>query len=181
MKNGKKGNRKILDKNRSDNVYTINIGECTNILKSKTLICAEVINNIEGLLEIRDNAIHFLNKTNELEQKIFELCAASIKNYINLVNEWFNKDILDKYNFNVMPLNFKTSNFESSNIIKKQNISNFIDYINLSSVVNENSNYFTLLKIDTKFVKSVSNDGVLIQQANDGKKINIELDDKMFL
>ena len=62
-------------------------------------------NNLELLVEVRDNAVHFLNKGFELERRIQELGAACLKNYLNAVRQWFGVD-MSAYNFFLMPLSF---------------------------------------------------------------------------
>lgn len=145
------------------------------------MLFKEVEDNINSIIEIRDNAIHFINKDNRLEEKIFELCAASIKNFITITQEWFNSNLLNEYNFNVMPLNFKQSNIESKNITKTQNIDNFLEYIDMLTANQSDSNYYTTMKIETKFTKVSGNEDILLRYANEGKKINIEIDDEMYL
>ncbi len=61
--------------------------------------------NLELLVEIRDNAIHFLNKGFEFERRVQELGSACLKNYLTGVRQWFGKD-LSQYNFFLMPLSF---------------------------------------------------------------------------
>jgi hypothetical protein len=57
------------------------------------------------LVEVRDSAIHFINKGLQLERTVQELGAACLKNYLNAVRQWFGLD-LSTYNFFIMPLAF---------------------------------------------------------------------------
>lgn len=57
------------------------------------------------MVEIRDNSVHFINKSFGLEKRVQELATANLKNYLSLVRQWFGLDLL-QYNFFLMPLAF---------------------------------------------------------------------------
>ncbi|HMO94303.1 MAG TPA: DUF3644 domain-containing protein [Pirellulaceae bacterium] len=61
--------------------------------------------NLKGLIEIRDNAAHFMNKDLNFGRRVLEFGTASLQNYLRLVTEWFSFD-LSRYNFFLMPLSF---------------------------------------------------------------------------
>jgi uncharacterized protein DUF3644 len=61
--------------------------------------------NLLALVEIRDNAAHFLNKDLYFGRRILEVGTASLRNYLQLVTEWFQLD-LSGYNFFLMPISF---------------------------------------------------------------------------
>ena len=61
--------------------------------------------NILALIEIRDNAAHFLNKDLYIGRRVLEIGTASLRNYLLLATEWFQLD-LSSYNFFLMPLSF---------------------------------------------------------------------------
>ena len=103
-KNGiKSTTRKFIDKNRSGNPKTISIIETLSILQNKKYLSQNLCGNIEALIELRDNSIHFANM-NDISRQVQELGFACIKNYITLIKE---KDIeidISNYNFYLMPL-----------------------------------------------------------------------------
>lgn len=61
--------------------------------------------NLKGLIEIRDNAAHFVNKDLNFGRRVLEFGTASLQNYLCLITEWFNYD-LSRYNFFLMPVSF---------------------------------------------------------------------------
>jgi hypothetical protein len=61
--------------------------------------------NFLALVEIRDNAAHFINKDLYLGRRILEIGTASLRNYLCLATEWFQLD-LAAYNFFLMPISF---------------------------------------------------------------------------
>jgi len=86
--------------NRNKTLKTIGIFDAI----SKNKLDINVRHNLEEFIKIRDNSIHFYNKDN-LNYIIFTLGVANLKNYQKIVNEWFNKDLLE-YNFYILPLGF---------------------------------------------------------------------------
>ena len=61
--------------------------------------------NFLALVEIRDNAAHFINKDLYLGRRVLEIGTASLRNYLCLATEWFQLD-LAAYNFFLMPISF---------------------------------------------------------------------------
>lgn len=61
--------------------------------------------NLLALVEIRDNAAHFINKDLYLGRRILEVGTASLRNYLLLATEWFQLDF-SGYNFFLMPISF---------------------------------------------------------------------------
>lgn len=104
-KDGQKSKRWFYKENRSGNKYTIDVFGAAKRLQSKDVLDQKVVDNLELLIEIRDNSIHFMNSDDLLSLKTQELGMASIKSYMTYVYEWFSIS-LDKYNFYLMPMSF---------------------------------------------------------------------------
>jgi len=98
---------KIPKKNRSGNPITFGVTYLiAKLLEDKHSGLEKGCNdNILSLLEIRDNATHFVNKDLYLGRRILEIGTASLQNYLQLVTEWFQID-LSRYNFFLMPISF---------------------------------------------------------------------------
>jgi len=105
-KKGEKTNKKEYVKNRIGINKTHDLFNCMKFIEkygfNLDVICRE---NIEAMVEIRDNAIHFCNTNKLLNKKIQELGSASLKNYVTLIKDWFNES-LENFNFYLMPLSF---------------------------------------------------------------------------
>lgn len=104
-KDGKKSKKWIYKENRAGNKYTIDVYGAAKRLSSKGILNQRVVDNLELLIEIRDNAIHFMNSDDLLSLKTQELGMASIKSYMTYVYDWFSIS-LEKYNFYLMPMSF---------------------------------------------------------------------------
>jgi len=75
---GRKSSKKIIKRNRSGNPHTIDIKRCMDLISEfETDIDQPFKDNIEALIEIRDNSIHYFNSDNELNKIVLELGTAS--------------------------------------------------------------------------------------------------------
>lgn len=100
-KTGEKIKRFFPKKNRSGNPLTIDIYRAIEILNLPKALKA----NLEAVVEIRDNSIHFRNEDKFLNKRVQEICTASTKSYLQLLKEWFVFDV-SKYNFYLVPISF---------------------------------------------------------------------------
>lgn len=98
---------KMPKTNRSGNPLSHGAGYLAAKLKDDKDSGLEVAchDNFLALVEIRDNAAHFINKDLYLGRRILEIGTASLRNYLHLATEWFQLD-LTKYNFFLMPISF---------------------------------------------------------------------------
>ncbi len=86
--------------NRSKNPITVGLTQLAKRLLDdpNSGFTQAVHSNLYGLVEIRDNAVHFLNADPSLGQRVMEIGMAAIQNYVLLSREWFQTD-LSRYNF----------------------------------------------------------------------------------
>lgn len=145
---------------RSGNNLTIDV---TNAIKELKLP-ERLKENLGLLIEIRDNAIHFLNDSKLFEKKVLEIGTASLKSYVNIVNKWFDHD-LSQYNFYLMPISFFHNHEMQSFSINKedkqhQNLLKFIATKEKSFPSDETQEHNISLILETKWVKSKSVDAL---------------------
>lgn len=93
--------------NRSGNPMTVGLPRLAGKLKDdkNSGLQKPCFDNIIAMVEIRDNAAHFLNKDLHFGRRIQEIGTASLRNFLSLGAEWFQLD-LSRYNFFLMPLSF---------------------------------------------------------------------------
>lgn len=106
-KDGSLSVKKYRKRSRSGNYVSIGLFKAHDSLVNEygDTIKPIVRRNLEVLTEIRDNAIHFLNKDYELRKKVHEIGSANLKNYLNLTRQWFGSD-LGQYQLFLMPIAF---------------------------------------------------------------------------
>ncbi|MBY0309924.1 DUF3644 domain-containing protein [Patescibacteria group bacterium] len=162
-KNGTPSKRFYPKLNRSLNPMTIEIRGAMEKLGLPDILKE----NLNLLIEIRDNAIHFLNKDPFFQKKVLEVGTANLKSYVRMFNEWFDND-LSQYNFYLMPISFFHSFEMESFSVNKQStqVKNL-----LAQVLQKESQYPSdekmdhniSLKIETKFSKSSTPDALRVQ------------------
>jgi hypothetical protein len=170
LANGQKSSKQQTVKtSRSGNPLTIEISRAIDVVeKTPGEVTPPLKENIMALCEIRDNAIHFKNDEPELGKIVLELGTASLKNYLNAVKRWFEKD-LSKYNFYLMPMSF-FHEFESvsSYSVSKPNVQldKLITYLGTKTNTiksNPEQDYNLLLKVETRFIKSTLEDTLMVK------------------
>ena len=113
--------------------------------------------NILALIEIRDNAAHFLNKDLYLGRRVLEIGTASLRNYLYLDTEWFQLD-LSAYNFFLMPLSFYHG-FETvepaTRAAYPEQVRKLLEYLDTLERTDEadDGTQHVALRIETKFVR----------------------------
>ena len=173
--------RDYIKKNRIGEPMTKGITFLMNLLKNQKKISPNVVENILMLIEIRDNSIHFVNKDNDLmKYKLYTICVATIKNYYHLIEKWFPKFELSKYNFYITPINFSgiNENIETANLDIAQK--NFINYLDMATSGAINDEFDICIKTELRFTKVETDEALLLKYAQEGKKINVELSDEIF-
>jgi hypothetical protein len=91
--------------NRSGNAKTIDIHKAINVLVTQKELDERCRQNLRLLVEIRDNAVHYVNKSFQFSKRVQEIGTAALKNYVVAIGEWFQLD-LSQYNFYLMPMSF---------------------------------------------------------------------------
>jgi hypothetical protein len=159
-KDGKPYKKPKYKTSRSGNYLTIDV---TNAMKELKLP-ERLKENLGLLIEIRDNAIHFMNDSKLFEKKFLEIGTSSLKSYVNMVNKWFDYD-LSQYNFYLMPISFFHNHEMQSFSINKedkqhQNLLKFIAAKEKTFPSDETQEHNISLILETKWVKSKSVDAL---------------------
>jgi len=176
--NGQKTARLYKKLNRAGNPMSVSMYEAYRIIVEDygVKIDKAVKENLETLVEIRDNSVHFINNDLNLALKVQEIGTAALQNYLHLVKDWFG-EVLSRYNFYLMPLsffrNFDSARGESLNVNEKK----LLKYIKKVEEGYEHDpeavgNYNLALKIDVKFQKAKSASGVPVTTTNDPNNPN---------
>lgn len=176
-KDGTKGKRKQIAKNRCGNPKTISIYSAIDILKKYNNMPNNLCANLEALIELRDNSIHFYN-TKLISKQIQELGFACIKNYISIIGLW-NIDIdLSCYNFYLMPLAYVDEKITVDGVLSDET-TNYINLIKskLFQSDKSDSDFDIAISIDVDFKKSNSFDAIGVKYDTDGILINVSEED----
>lgn len=156
--------------NRTGNFETYGIVE----LLRKENIDHNLKVQIETLIQIRDNAVHFMNSTKLFEKDFLEIATASLKSYEILLGEWFDKSISD-FNLSLIPLTFNTPEAFDLGVLEKspKEHKKLLEYIRKQKLKNtEEAKHDIALVIDVKFTRSGK--GMSVKFDKDGAPIIID-------
>jgi len=146
---GKLSDKLYRKKNRAKNHSSIGLFKAYSKLVNEygDSIESIVLKNLEIITEIRNNAIHFLNKDFELKKKVHEIGTANLKNYLHLVRQWFGVN-LSQYQLFLMPVAF-LQNIRSAKGVNinnaERNLLSYVNYIekSLNDDVSNDFNFST--------------------------------------
>lgn len=129
----------------------------------------ECLTNVELLIEVRDNAIHFMNVDLALAKTVLEIGTASLKNYMALAVKWFGVDF-SRYNFFLMPLSFYHG-FEAVQGVSvtpsTDQAQKFLQYMaSVEQDSAEGAEHYITLAIETRVVKGKGSDGMAVRWTN---------------
>jgi len=177
--------KKITKKNRSGNPITHSIIYLVKELFKNKKSGLEIgcRDNIFALIEIRDNAAHFLHKDLYLARRLLEVGTASLSNYLLLVRKWFQMD-LSHYNFYIIPISFfhafETIKPVSTTLYTDQTkrLLEFIDSLEEKESEQDSQQYVTL-KFETSLVRDKDASAVEFRWTDDPNApvINIREED----
>lgn len=157
-KDGKPTKRLRVKLNRAKNPQTISLGEAMRrvaaLPKQKLDKACEA--NIVSLMEIRDNAVHFLNDDPEMARRTHEAGAACIRNFVVAAGEWFDED-LSQHRFMILPLSFEAATAPGLAVPgrRSQQAANLMAYLDRAGdmyPVTAGSRYAASVKVETRIV-----------------------------
>lgn len=175
------GGQKKPKRNRSGNTITIDVSKAAKTVSQyeSHKIDQTCIRNLELLIEIRDNAMHFINATKELSNKVYQISFATLKNFLFATREWFQLDF-SQYNMFLMPLAFDLPSgiIESAGDVEHSDeVRRFLDLVtDTERDYSADGGYNLTVKIDLKFVRTPGRTAIPVQNVkNDPDATRIEL------
>ena len=125
-------------------------------------------------MEIRDNAIHFMNSTKLFEKYMLEIALASLKNYSIIMANWFGRS-LEEFDLYLIPLAFnlpETFNLEN---LKNETESHkrLLEYISLQKQdIDKESEYSITVLLNLKIERN--KEGISVKFDENGIPIKID-------
>ena len=129
------------------------------------------------LLELRDISVHFFHQSDSrLAESLQEIGAASLKNFVLAVQEWFDRDLSD-FNFYLMPLSFVELPRQAEAIVLNKEERNFLRYVQHleERTKGSHSEYAVMINYEVKFTRSKAKDVPEIRVTNDPKATEVRL------
>lgn len=163
-KNGSKSKRLRIKRTRSGNPRTHSLVYLANRLIGQGHLGQNAWANIQALLELRDSSVHFYNSSHNFGNRLQEIGAASLKNFVSLIEEWFKRD-LSQFNFYLMPLSFMELPTQTNALVLNNEQRNFLNYLEqLETEADETDpKYAVTVTINVELTKSKTKGAVPVR------------------
>lgn len=177
-KAGVKSEKKYLKRNRAGNPQSITLGACIARLDQRpaSKLPKEVKANLDALIEIRDNSVHFITASATLARQAQELAAACIRNFILLAKGWFSKDFANILNL-VLPLSFVAPAHDAGAVTVSADESRLIEHLKTlaQEVGDGEGDYAVAIRLQVKLEKSALANASKVQVSSDAGAIKVQL------
>jgi len=168
---GTKSEKLYRVKNRSGTHLSVGLFGAVDLLQSEygDKIDSAVRENLELICEVRDNAVHFMNKGFDISKIVQELGTACLRNYLLLIRRWFAID-MSSYNFFLMPLAFVREELKVEVVSLNSDERKLIDFLrsktSTGAAANEDG-FNVALHLDIKYSRSKSDTAQKVIVTND--------------
>jgi hypothetical protein len=178
-KAGDLSTKEYIKRNRAGNPYTMGLGQIVVKLDKDltSKLSPAVKANLDGLIEIRDNAIHFINPGSRLAKRTLEIGTASVRNFIDLAQRWFNEDLSD-YSLYLMPIGFVPATGVAEAIAATSDEAKLLKYLEdlISHTDMENSEgYSVALEVDISMKRSSGDAAIQVALSDDPDAVKVQL------
>jgi hypothetical protein len=137
----------------------------------------QIRENLVLLCEIRDNAVHFLNKGFDIARLVQEIGTAALKNYLLIVQRWFAID-LREYNFFLMPLAFVGHPTQAEAVplnAEERRVVDFLQARIASDATTAQDGYSVSLAVKVRFMRSKDPEAHRVVVTNDPTATRVTL------
>lgn len=169
-------------KNRSGTHLSVGIFGAIDLLQSEygDKIDSAVRENLELICEVRDNAVHFMNKGFDISKLVQELGTACLRNYLILIRRWFAID-MSSYNFFLMPLAFVHEELQIEVVNLNADERKLIEFLRSRTSTSAEANkdgFNVALHLDIKFSRSKADSAQRVIVTNDPSATHVTLSEE---
>lgn len=155
---GTPSKKRYVRRNRAGNPQTVSLGRAIAVLdsNSSTRLAIPVKANLDALLEVRDNAAHFVNSAAVLEKQILEVATANVRNFITQAKAWFKRDLSKKISL-LMPLAYLDGARDATVVTVNSDERNVIEFLRKlaeETEVPEGSDFQVALTLNVQLQRS---------------------------
>jgi len=184
LTSGKMSSKLYVKRNRAETPMSIGLFQAHDRLVSDygDTIPKAVRYNLELIVEVRDSAIHFMNKGLDVAKLVQELGTASLRNYVYLVRTWFGID-LASYNFYLMPLAFVGQASHVDVISLNADERKVVDFLTKEIAKDQTQagdDCSVALRLDLKFLRSAEPSAQKVVITNDPSATPISISEEDF-
>lgn len=169
-----------VKRNRSKNMMTMGLEACIVALEKKgTTVPSAVKKNLEALIEIRDNAVHYLNASPKLAKQVLEVGTACLRNFMELGKLWMDLD-LSSCNIFLMPIGFISTTSVTGITVSKdeRNVINYLAGLMTDVGNNKSSDYHVSLDVKISFKRTSAADATAVIISNDPTALPVSVSEE---
>ena len=181
LSNSLPGKKRYVKRNRTGNEMSIGIDGCLVELEKRGLPAPPPIKaNLEALIEIRDNAVHYLNASPQLAKQVLEIGTASLRNFIEIGKHWIDLD-LSEYSLYLMPIGFLPSAQPATGVTlsrDEQNVVSFLASLMKQGATSQVPNYHVSLEVNLSFKRTSAAAANAVTVTNDPNALRVMLSEE---
>ena len=173
---GDTSKRRYIRRRRSGTPITPGMIKLASKLLECKILDQEAHSNITIMLDFRDSAAHFYNQSTTFSNHIHELGAACVRNFVQAVNEWFDRSV-SELGIHLMPLTLLDPDPHIGGLLLKPDEQRFLALLDSfgTSTTDPEHPYALALQVDVKFTRSKLRDAVVVRQGKDPSAVRIAL------
>lgn len=181
LKSGRKSTRLYLKRNRAGNPHTIGLFKALAVLESQYGIAVDAAlrANLEALVEIRDNAVHFINAGPGLAQRVLEVGTAAVRNFLECARLWFDRD-MRQYSMYLLPIGFIGPTGSVSAVHVGADERRLVEYLGglAASHAGATTGFHAALEVAVSLKRSIAGSGAQVQITKDRNAPAVQLADE---
>jgi hypothetical protein len=181
-KKGQPIKKRFRRRNRSGHVQTLSLGQVLVQLEKRGVsIPAGIRRNLDALIEIRDNAAHYILAGPLLGKQVLEIGTASVANFLNLARDWFGRD-LSRHHLYLMPLGFAAPPKKAGIVVTKdeQKLVEYLMSLMKASDVGPNDPYQIALALNIRLKRSSADTAIKVPVTDDPEATKVILTEEDF-
>jgi hypothetical protein len=170
---GKKGaptKKRYRKRNRSGNFQTLSLGATIVALEKKGVILPPgVRRNLDAIMEVRDNAVHFIAAGPLLGKQVFEFGTAAVSNFLRLARDWFGHD-MSQYHLYLMPIGFVAPPVDAESVVVGSDEANLVRYLSslaATTEVKDDDPYQVALTLNLRMKRTSAGEGLKVAITDD--------------
>lgn len=174
-----------LRRSRSGNPQTIGLGRAIVKLdaNASSRLPSEVKGNLDALIEIRDNAVHYFNASPLLAKQTLEVGTASVKNFVHLGSRWFTLDLM-RYKLSLMPIGFIDGSASAEGIVISPEEKLVLEFV--SSLIEKQSkaagaDFHVAMEVRLQLKRAIGTGTIAVMPTNDPSALQVVMSEEDIL
>ncbi|HHB9417857.1 TPA: DUF3644 domain-containing protein [Stenotrophomonas maltophilia] len=182
---GKSTKQMTVKKNRTGNAMTLQLSACvTELEKSRERedrVPQEVVLNLDAMIDVRDNATHFIVASDLLQRNVLELACASVRNYVKLSKAWFDRDFGSSLSL-MLPVAFFHGAEEVGAVVVTRDEKRLIDRLQATATQPAaDGDYQVAVRVDVRLRRSNLDTAANVQVTRDAEALAVRLDENQLM